>query len=61
MENKRLEKTERLIRSRFPEAPMEAVRMFAEALADCRQQIRRQSRRKPLRGKEIKELLNISK
>lgn len=57
MNDKRLNKVTEAIRRKFPEASTEAAREFAMALIDYGQRIRKQSKRKPFKGKEIKLFL----
>lgn len=57
MNDKRLNKVTEAILRKFPEAPAESAREFAMALIDYGQRIRKQSKRKPFKGKEIKLFL----
>ena len=57
MNDKRLNKLTEAILRKFPEASTEAAREFAMALIDYGQQIRKRSKWKPFKGKEIKILL----
>ena len=57
MNDKRLNKVIEAILRKFPEAPAESAREFAMALIDYGQQIRKRSKWKPFKGKEIKLFL----
>ena len=57
MNDKRLNKVTEAILRKFPEASTEEVREFAMALIDYGKQVKRRSKWKPLKGKEIKILL----
>ena len=57
MNDKRLNKVMEAIHLKFPEASVESVREFAMALIDYGQRIRKQSKRKPFKRKEIKLFL----
>lgn len=57
MNDKRLDKVTEAIRVKFPEASTEAVREFAMAIIDYGKRVRKQTKRKPFKWKEIKMLL----
>lgn len=57
MNDKRLNKLTEAILRKFPDAPAESSREFAMALIDYGQRIRKQSKRKPFKWKEIKLFL----
>ena len=57
MDNKHFVRVMNAIQIKFPEASVESVREFAMALIDYGQRIRKQSKRKPFKGKEIKLFL----
>lgn len=57
MDNKHFVRVMNAIQIKFPEASVESVREFAMALIDYGQQVKRRSKWKPFKGKEIKILL----
>ena len=57
MNDKRINNVTEALRRNFPEASTEAAREFAMALIDYGQQIRKRSKWKPFKSKEIKMLL----
>lgn len=57
MNDKRLNKVTEAIWRKFPDASIESAREFAMALIDYGQRIRKQLKRKPFKGKEIKLFL----
>lgn len=54
---KSIDKVIEAIRKKFPEASTEEVQQFAIALIDYGERIRKRSREKPFKWKEIKILL----
>ena len=57
MNDKRLDKVTEAIRVKFPEASTEEVQQFAMAIIDYGKRVRKQTKRKPFKWKEIKMLL----
>lgn len=52
-----IDKVIEAIRKKFPEASTEEVQQFAMALIDYGKRVRKQTKRKPFKWKEIKMLL----